>query len=503
MTLVSIIHKKFNAKILLKDFFSVSNIRGIAAQIKKAEKDPYLCIKPVEKKEFYPLSSAQRRLYIMQQMDLKTTSYNMNQVWILEGKIDWKRFEEARWKLINRHQSFKTSFTIIGEEPIQRIFENLEFEIEKNHASGPMKVEKIEGIIKNFIRPFNLSQAPLIRLGLIKVRETKHILMIDFHHIVTDGISIGILIKDLTSFYSGIEMSPLRLQYRDFSEWQNLEQSKEEIKKQEKYWVQKLEGEIPILDMPFDYQTSEINNFEGDYIQQVLSEQTTRNLKELTRKTGITQFMILLAVFNILLYHYTGQEDIVVGSPITGRKHMDLENIIGMFVNMLALRNRPKAEKKVSEFLKEVKENVLEAHENQDYQFDELVIKLVKKRNTTENPIFNIVLAMQNFDIGQEIITPAEKDDNLKVTPYKFENEISRFYLTLFVFDTSEGIMLRYRYSTALFKKMTIEKMAKHTIEILDQVVKNINIKIQDIEVSSDLLFAHRSSVKEDVDFNF
>jgi hypothetical protein len=390
----------------------------------------------------------------------------------------------------------------VGEEPKQKIQYEMDFDIQY-HDISIQSTHSPDSIIKNFIRPFDLARAPMMRVGLIKRKEKEYILVIDMHHIITDEVSYEIFNKELILLYSREELAPLRLQYKDFSEWQNPEIKKELLKKQEEYWLKKFKGEIPALNFPTDYDTPKGSNFEGAYVISLIPRQLSQKLKELNGQIETTLFMFLLAVFNILLSRCTGREDIIIGSPITGRNHHDSQNIIGMFVNMLALRNRPEGEKTFIKFVKEVRQNVLDSFENRDYQFDELVRRLGVERKSDKNPLFNIVLAMQNMDNPEFERAFTAQHDHLNLKPYEVDIVISRFDLNLFVREIDGTIYLIYRYSTGIFKEETIKKLAEHYIEIIDQVTDNPGIKLEEIVLSSSLLHGSHINKEKDVDFDF
>ncbi|HLP58377.1 MAG TPA: condensation domain-containing protein, partial [Candidatus Deferrimicrobium sp.] len=354
------IHKTFNVNIPLAEIFKKSTIRGLANYIKSAVKEKYISIESTEKKEYYSLSSAQKRLYILYRMEDQGVGYNIPSFSVLDGEIDKNRFEQTFTLLIDRHESLRTSFQIINDEPVQRIHDTVEFEIEKLEGRG-------DPLWSPFIRPFDLSKAPLLRVGLQKIKKDKHILMVDMHHIISDGISMNILVKDFMALYQEENLDKLQLQYKDFSVWQTGEKQKESIKRQEAFWLNEFAGEIPVLELPVDYPRPAIQNFEGNRIQFEIDKESTVVLKDLTLKTGATLYMLLLALYTIFLSKLTNQEDIVTGSPIAGRKHPDLKKIIGMFVNTLALRNYPAGEKKFPDFLEEIKEKTLKAFATQDY----------------------------------------------------------------------------------------------------------------------------------------
>jgi amino acid adenylation domain-containing protein len=479
--LVSRIHKEFNVKMPLAEIFKTSAIRRLAEFIKGAAEHKFFSINVVEEKEYYFLSSAQKRLYILQQMELNNTSYNMPQAVLLEGESDKKKLEYTFRKLIERHESFRTSFVMVDREPVQQIHHRAAFEIEYHEVE---KQKTLNKIVQDFIRPFDLSKAPLIRTGLIRSGKKQHVLMVDMHHIISDGISMIIIIKEFTALYSNAELPGLPLQYKDYSQWQNRMLRYGVIKKQEEYWLNRFNGKIPVLNFPGDY-SNKSKGFGGDTFAFSLDRKLSDNVYGFALETGATLYMVLLAVFNIMLSKYTYQEDIVVGTPNFGRNHADLQNIIGMFVNMLPMRNYPLRNKTFAAFLKEVKENALDAYENQDYQFEQLVWELDKRNDGNPQLNVNTVFAFENAEAISEGVQPVDHPE-FTVKPYEILHKISKFDLALVAHETGDGINLDFEYSRRLFRKQTIKRMAKHLINILDEVTAHPQIKISEINMLSE-----------------
>ncbi len=473
-SLASKIHKIMNVEVPLKEIFTNPTIKGISEYIKDSVESIYSSIEPVEEKEYYEMSSAQNRIYTLQQLELNSTSYNMPGVLELKGDLDAERLKEAFNKLIQRHESLRTSFEVINEGLMQKVHKKIEFDIEQYRVESK---EEITDIVKNFIRAFDLSKAPLLRVGLIKVQSNEYILMFDMHHIISDGVSMGILVEEFSKAYAGEELTSLRIQYKDFSEWQNELFRSESIKVQEEYWLKQFEGEIPVLNLTTDYQRPAVQSFEGDSIQLEIDKELTNKLRQISKATGSTMYMVLLSTFNILLSKYSGQEDIIVGSPIAGRPHEDLGNIIGMFVNTLAMRNYPNGEKTFKEFLKEVKENALGAYENQDYQFEELVEKLNVARDFSRNPLFDVMFTLQNMDMGEIAVA------GIKIKPHNLENRISKFDMTVEAVELGNSIYINIQYCTKLFNRTTIERMYKHLENIIQAVTENIDTKLSEVDI--------------------
>jgi fengycin family lipopeptide synthetase D len=494
------IHKAFNVRVPLAQVFKAPTVKELAGYVKKAGKQRYASAAAAEKREYYPLSSAQKRLYIIQQIQGEYAVYNTPSVVKVSGVLEKQKMETAFIQLINRHESLRTCFEMIDGEPMQRIHPGVEFEVEYYELAGGNAAEgEDQAIIKQFIRPFDLSQAPLIRVGLITVTEQEHILMIDMHHIVSDAISLRIFINDFFDLYSGQRLEPLALQYKDFSQWHNSDRQQEEIKKQEAYWLRVFDGAIPGLDMPLDFPRPTVYRFEGDIYFFTIDRALTHKLRHMVEETGVTLNILFLAAYNVLLSRYTTQQDLIVGIPVSGRRHIELQSIIGFFANMLAMRNQPRENKTFRVFLEEVKENSLKAYENQDYQFDELIWKLKVQRKPGRHPMVDTVLVVRSRENRNEEIMEINRQ-GLKMVPYRFKWEISHFDLMLHGVETRDSIDMLIEYGTLLFKKSTIEELAKHFIDILEQVAANPDLKIKEIKIAHDFLSVQPNLFYDDQD---
>ena len=489
------IQKELNVSVPLTEFFKQPTIERLANYIFGAEKNIYQSITPVEKKEYYPLSPAQKRLYFIHLLAPESTAYNETDIFTLVGEVDKNRLEKTFKKLIQRHESLKTSYVMVGDEPVQRIHETVDFAIEYFTADPG---ERTNEIINSFFKPFNLSQAPLLRAGLLKPGSFPTILMVDMHHIGTDGVSIQIQRKDFMSLYAKMELPPLKLQYKDFSEWQNRQLKSGEIKKQEEYWVNRFKGHIPALVLPTDYpRPPDTITPEGGSIDFMIDGQLAIDLRRALKETGTTMYMFLLTVYYILLAKYSGQEDIVVGSPVAGRRHDDLKEIIGMFVNMLSLRNQPAKHKTFKQFLEEVKINAIDAYDNQDYQFDELVSQLGLQGTSTQNPMFRAVFGTIDIDEPAEPVLEDEEAGEIEEKPFEYQKFIPKYDLRLAMSDLDTKVFLCLQYSKSIFKDTSTEKMSKRYMEILEQVLKKPGILLKDITLSHELLITKSHTLQQ------
>lgn len=503
------IHKEFNVKLPLTEIFKYPTIKELSRCIAGLPQNRYAEIEPMEKKQYYRLSSAQQRMYFIQQIDRTSTAYNTPNLIILDREPDRQRLEETVKKLIARHESFRTSFQAIEEEPVQRIHHDTAFKIQyffSSPGSNPDNKKKAGKLIRDFVKPFDLSKVPLLRVSLIKIEEIKTLLMIDLHHIITDGISAGILAKDFNGLYGGKQLPPLRIQYKDYAQWQKKALESEIIKQQEEYWLQQFTGKIPVLDLYTDFPRPEVQSFEGDVIYLDINEALTRQIVRLGKETGVTLNILLLAVYSVLLAKYSDQEDLVIATATAGRHHADLQQIIGMFVNMLPIRIQPGKNKTFKEFLVEVKQQAVNAYENQDYQFDDLVLKLGLQGNRSRNPVFDTVFVVQDTVMQNENLNMGRKDnddnDFLDIPQPEFRNQA--FDLILQAVEGNERLNMWLEYSTALFKKSTAEKMTNHYIDILKQIVENPNLKLKEILITHDFLEAKPGVINQDqTDFRF
>jgi acyl carrier protein len=462
--LMNRIHKEFGIRLNLAECLKNPTIRQISRHLQSSAGDNGITpIEPVEEKEYYPLSSGQERLYTLQQMDRENVAYNTfcSRVWV--GKIKKQKIEWAFGQLIHRHESLRTSFVMIGGQIVQRIHPEVTFTFE--YCTLPTK---------HFIRPFDLSQAPLLRVGWVTHENNELTLLMDLHHIITDGVSQAVLIKELLGLCRGETLPSHRLRYKDFSHWQQ-QWKTEEFKRQEAFWLREFQDKIPCSNMPTDFPRPEVQCFAGEILIFELNKNETDKLKKIARKQSVTSFMMLLAVYYVFLSAVSHQEDIVVGVPTDGRRYGDLDNIIGMFVNTLPLRNFPRREITFRTLLKNVKTKTLQALENQDYQFADLVQRLLSTRDARRNPIFDVMFTFNNRE---------DNTDDLNLE--NILNKTARFDLILHTFEKNQTFYFAFEYSTRLYKKETIERFAIYFKKILSAVMENPDKHISDIEIISD-----------------
>ncbi|MBT2762674.1 condensation domain-containing protein, partial [Paenibacillus sp. ISL-20] len=467
------IAQRFKVNVSISDIFQHPTLAAMMVLIATAEKTAYENIKPVAAQTLYIATSAQRRLYALQHMDVENTHYNVPYFFIMESELDKKKFEKSINTLISRHEVFRTSFEVIGEDLFQRIHETVPFAVEYLEADD----SDIDARIADFVRPFDLSEPSLLRVCVIKLQSGQYLLLIDIHHIISDGMSVSIIARELSQLYAEKELPDLKIQYKDYAAWQQTNAASEEMQTHEAYWLNTFADGVPVLNLPTDYVRPVMQSFDGDRVRVRVPKEVTQGLRRLAQESGSTLYMVLLSAYSTLLGRYTGQNDIVIGTPIAGRTHADVENMVGMFVNTLALRSQPELNKSFNEFLQEMKEITLAAFEHQEYPFEQLVDKLSLQRDIGRNAVYDVMFVLQNMEmrtleIGEE-----------RLSPYLASNQAAKFDLTLTMTEDAEEIELELEYGSKLFRKDTIERMAAHLLVLLNEVQKDSEVALGSLEL--------------------
>ncbi len=485
--LLARIHKELKVKIPMVELFEQTTIRKLAGYIAKMEQEAFVSVEKVEDRSYYPLSSAQRRLYFIQQLERDTIAYNMPRMVNLGMDMDTGRLEGVFQELIDRHESLRTAFILVNGQPVQRVLEAEETPFKMEVFEPDMTdTTALDGdqLRAQFMRPFDLAQAPLLRVGLVKIPGSNPLLMVDMHHIITDGVSQDVLTKEFFALYSGERLPHLNLQYRDYAVWLNGPLQQQALSRQSDFWLQQFADEVPVLELPTDFPRPMVQRFEGNAVFFTFSPEESRGIEALARMTDSTLFMSMLAVFTLLLSKLSGQEDIVIGTPIAARRHADLEHIIGMFVNTLAMRNRPSGDKSFYDFLKEVKERTLKAFDNQEYQFEDLVDNVAVRRDTARNPVFDVLFNLANeADYSGELPQPQEGENGEPVGGYFHKEGISKFDLSLMVLPQGDGLGCSLEYASALFKPATIDGYIRYFKRLVSVLAADPGIPLAEVQL--------------------
>ena len=491
---ISAIEKEFGIRLIFKDIFAFATVKTLAKGVEDilangVQKTSYTEIQPVARQAYYPLSDAQRRLWLINQVNENTVAYNLPSALLLEGALETERLEAVFRSLIGRHDSFRTSFHEKDAQPVQVVHDEAPFAIQKFAAR-----EDLNDILKEFVQPFDLTHAPLLRVGLAALKRDKHLLLIDMHHIISDGVSLATITSELIKLYHGEALSPLNIQYADFVIWQQELLRNGLMDQQEHFWLQQFPSGMPLLHLPTDKPRPPVQTFNGNKLLFELTGEQVQKIHSLASAAGATPFMFLLAVYNILLHKYTGQEDVAVGSPIAGRSHSDLDNIVGMFVNTLVLRNKPAKGKTFLQFLDEVKEHSLNAYEHQDYPFALLVDKLDLKKDPSRNPLFDVLFVLQNFDMQEMQL------NNLVISGYPIDTGAAQFDLLLEIHEGKKSWRAKLEYNTDLFEEDTILLMKERFMALLQDILADPRKKIEELSMK---IAAETNSKTADLDVVF
>ncbi|GAA0134965.1 hypothetical protein YSY43_18050 [Paenibacillus sp. YSY-4.3] len=467
--LISRMNKEFGVDIPVRGIFQYPTIQGVAELIQKSVHKSFAEIPVIETKSHYAVSAAQRRLFILNQMNGPNTSYNMTAAFEIQGELDTEKLEDAFRAMMQRHEAFRTSFELVEGEPVQVVHPEAEFKLENY---GKASDAELEHIAAQFVAPFDLSSAPLFRAGLVQRNENDYVLLIDMHHIISDGTSVGVFMEEFNALYSGADLPELRIQYKDYAAWHNGQLAEGAYESYKQYWLDQFAGELPVLDLPTDFPRPQQHSYEGTKLEHAVGRELTAQLQRLAKETGTTLYMILLAGYSILLSKYAGQEDVIVGSAVAGRDHADVQQVMGIFVNTLAMRSKPEGQKSFRTYLEEVKEICLNAYEHQQYPFESLVEALAIPRDLSRSPLFDVMLTMQN----------ASEDDfqmeGLTVKPYSLEQQSTKFDISLLAEVTDDDIILEFVYCTQLFTNDTMLRFARHFVHILQTGVEQPELEL-------------------------
>ncbi len=437
------------------------------------------------KQSLVPLTFAQQRLWFLEQIVPGSPAYTIHESMRLSGILHVTALEASLHEIIRRHEALRTTFISLEGQPVQIIappqrislpvidLELLE-EVARNSAVQHLTTAEAQ-------RPFDLSHGPLMRIALLRLSSAEHILLLTLHHIISDGWSMGIFLRELTILYAAYaagKPSPLPdlpIQYADFACWQREQFQEDGLENQLAYWQRQLAGAPALLDLPTDRPRPAIQSFQGARLTFMLPSTLTDEIKVLSRREGVTLFMVLLTAFQILLFRYTHQDDIVTGTPIANRTFAEVEGLIGLFANTLALRTDLSGNPSFRTLLQRIRAIALEAYAHQELPFEQLVDALELERDLSRNPFFQVMFVLQNAPLqGPQL--PGLSFDLLKV-----ENETTKFDLWLSMTEGQHGLGGSIEYNTDLFDMTTIKRLLGHFQVLLEGIVTHPEQRISDL----------------------
>ncbi|ARU63537.1 hypothetical protein CBW65_22905 [Tumebacillus avium] len=482
---ISRINQQFDVRLPLRALFETPTIAGLAKLIEggvSVSGAPELApILPVARDGHLPLSFAQERLWFLDQLEPGTSSYNIPVALRLQGTLDEDALLQSFQALVQRHEALRTTFHNAQGQPQQVIVESLAItlpvlEVASVEAARQAAQEEAQA-------PFDLLHGPLLRVKLLRIDAEDHLLLVTLHHIITDEWSMSILIDEMAAFYrdyaAGKTPFPMELpiQYADYSAWQRERLQGEYMQQELGYWKQQLGGDRAVLQLPTDYPRPAVLTNNGASISFSLSQSLSEQLSLLSRQEGATLYMTLLTAFNTLLHRYTGQEDILVGSPISVRGREEVEPLIGFFVNTLVLRTNLSGMPSFRSLLARVRQTALEAYAHQEVPFEKLVEELQPERNMNYSPLFQAMFTLQNAPRG------TLEAQGLRLTPEPIDSATAKFELSLTMIETQDGLTAMLEYNTDLFAADTIERMAGHLEALLSDIVARPDARLTDLQM--------------------
>ncbi|MEI6286441.1 MAG: amino acid adenylation domain-containing protein [Bacillota bacterium] len=476
-TMVGRIHQEFAVKIPLADVFVNATVRQLAQLISERmfEANGELELARVEDREYYPLAPAQNRMFILNNMDGVGSAYHVPLAFFLEGELNRERFGKAIEAMVNRHESLRTTFELRDGQPVQLVHDKIKFKRTIRDYSDD-STTAINRLISEFSEEIKLNEAPLFKVELVRFSSKKHLFLFTIHHIVFDGMSAEIFMRELLDLYFGNQLKALQFRYRDYVVWQQKLLASPNYELMRQYWLNSLADDLPVLNLPTDFPRPPLRSYEGATHEFVLAAELAEKIRLLGAQTNSTMFMLFLSAFYILLAKYCGQEDIVIGTPSSGRSRHELEEMIGMFVSTLPLRAQPVGNKTWHQFIAEIATVSMAAVDNQDYPLEEIINQLGLKRDSSRNPLFDVMFSYGSFDKNADIM-------ELAVTPWEGGDDNSQFDLTMEVGEQDGTVVVAFEYSAKLFTPETITRMGGHITQILTAITANPSTTIGEIEI--------------------
>lgn len=473
--MIALIEREWNIQLAFKTAFEKQTIAELAREVNRLSRTIVKLAEELPVNRTDALSASQKRMYQVWTIDRQSLAYNVPLALEIKGVVNKNKLEFAFKELITRHELLRTGFSIYDTESLRKKSSVVPFDLKF------YKVEKanISNVLRSLVQPFDLNNPPLFRACLLSVAHEYSLLFLDFHHIIMDGVSVYKFIEELFKIYSGMLLEPLACQYADYVEWELENRVSEAYIKQEKFWLSQLDGELPILNLPTSFPRPASLNYSGKKIKIEFDPSLIEGLKILSLKNNASLYMVLFAVYNVVLSKYSLQEDIIVGVPVAGRYKPEFMQTIGMFVNNLAIRSFPKGDKTFTEFLDEIKEHHFNAFDNRMYEFGQLIIKLDLRRDISRNPLFDTMFIYQNMEL------PSLVNNDISISRFFLDPGISKYDLSLEVFDTGNSLEFYFEYNTSLFSDETIHRLAEGFNHICESILKAPNSKISALSVIS------------------
>ncbi len=487
MKLISKIYTEFNVRVSLAHLFKNLTIRSQANLIARLNTDKagvYVVTKAAEK-EFYPLSTSQATIYYNYEMNKMSTAYNMPMVMEITGAVDAGKIEQVFRELISRHESLRTVFVYEGDSVVQCIQQDVVFNLEQLSVAP----EDAEKVILDFSRPFDLSNAPLIRAGIVQAGD-KAYLLADLHHIICDGLSQQVLFAEFIDLYTGKSLRPVRLQYRDYAEWEQQFRTQEDFIRQREFWLRSFEAGIPNQGL-FSAGSSKASD-EGSNLDCIIDKSTSAAFINGLRSRNITTFSGLFAVLQVLLHRLTGQDDMVIGMLTSGRTQEELENMVGVFVKVLPVRYQVATDTSFAAYTASLQKHLSDANSNQLYNLIDLMADMNNGKGKTTGRLFDVLFNYQSA--GKSGVS----DEAMPFTFCNVDEDTSNYPLEVKVFDDNEMLKIRFVYSLRYFNSEQVDAIAAGFAELVEEIAADMDADISDYTADE-----NENVTEEEVEFNF
>ncbi|MFH6951453.1 condensation domain-containing protein, partial [Flavobacterium sp. FlaQc-51] len=479
------INQQLGRDISFKDFFLNPTIEKID---KLLEEKTFARIQIAPLSDSYPLTLSQTQYWLMNQTGDVLKAYDITNTFKIHGNIDVEIFEEAFNLLIKRHEILRTYFKVNPSGVVNQYVgkEDVYYKINNHDFTNKKPSQVLELLDKVTNEDFDLEKLPLIKNHLLKVDQNEYVFFISLYHIIADGWSLDIIMKEVLDFYKQLKnkeeitLPELKIQYKDYVLWliENEQEKKFEIA--QNYWIEKFKGEIPVINITTVKTRPAIKTYNGKNLEYKFSEDFYRAFKLFNNKHDVTSFITLNAVLNILLFTKSMQDDIIIGTPVSGRNHPELENLVGLFTNVLALRTKINTDSPFVAFLELHKKTILESFDNQIYPFYSLIEKLKLKRDLSRSGLFDVMMNLNTVNNNVEI----DPFDEFEIEAFNTVNDTSQFDLN-FVFTEFDALNLIIQFNTDVFEDIEIEIMMKDFDKIMMKIFENENILIKDLEVTN------------------
>jgi fengycin family lipopeptide synthetase D len=469
--LSALINKEFNVELSVSDIYKKPHITQIHDLIKTGRKSAYEAIVPAPTKKYYSTSAAQKRMYIMNSTDKVDISYNVSIVLQFEEKVTKDTVVSALKTLSNRHDVLRTRFDIQFDEIVQQVLPEVTVNL---LDGGIINLHELSQEAKRVVRPFDLKLAPILNVCYFEIAQGGVAVVFDTHHIIADGTSMGILINEFIRLLNQETLPELLLQYKDYAEWENSHYSKKEyFHEHEQYWLT-IYKDIPKLRMPVEAKP-EAQNFSGERLSFTIAKELSAKLKSYAFTMDVSIYQLLLSIYYLLLSKYTNQQDIVVGTAVANRRKEEVQQMMGMFVNTLALRATIPAEISFNQFVKNIKNMVLEAFDYQEYPFELLIAKLGLSGNDKKIPLIDTLFVVQNIDFFNNQAIPG--------LTLKYENATatSKFDFSFLIVEQKESFVIEVEYNTSIYSKNYITQLAEHFIELAGKTIASPSALLEEI----------------------